>query len=413
MKALSLAVAAATMLVTSIVSAQTPQTNPASPASQAPASQAPASQAPAPQAPQAPQAGAGASEPLPPLPQVSPSAAVAPPSATAPASTIAEADRGGRGESCRARSDCKSGLACFENVCSLPSDRKTCASDSECGDLACLKGLCSAHPRDAESTTTTPKTTLDLDETFASRSIVTFAPVYSGITGYTNYPGGGRGSETTASSILGFRHRTGSLELEAAIPFALQGRTNDTLSATFGNLTVGAYFARETENVRFRVGGGVALPTAGTSSSSRHAEQSAAYSRGLDRVWLWSPSSLALTPSVLIGSRWESVFQHATEVVLAPLFPTGSSNGSATVVVQISEDLGAHAGLFRGGARAEVVTTTASGSSAQISVLPYVGLDGPGGFADIGLLINLNEPAGFSFDETKYWGLRLRGGLRF
>ena len=403
MKALSLAVAAATTLVTSIASAQTPQN--------------PASQAPAPQAlaPQAPQASGGTTEALPALPQASPSVVVAPPapSGAAPASTIAEGDRGDRGESCRARSDCKSGLACFENVCSLPTDRKTCASDSECGDLACLKGLCSAHRRDVESTPSTPRTTIDLDETFSSRSTLSLTPAYSGVTGYTNYSPGFGASETTASSILGIRHRIGSLELEGAVPFALQGRTNDTLTGAFGNLTVGAYFARETESVRFRVGGGIALPTSGTSSASQRVERSAAYSRGLDRVWLWSPSSVTLTPSALIGSRLESVFQHATEVVLAPLFPTGTSNGSATVVVQISEDLGVHAALFRGGARAEVVTTTASGSSAQISVLPYVGVDGPGGFADIGLLINLNEPAGFSFDETKYWGLRLRGGLRF
>ena len=252
----------------------------------------------------------------------------------------------------------------------------------------------------------TRKLTLDLDETFISRSRVIYDDGAHDVTPRD-------GTETTLSSIFGARYHTGALELEAALPFALQTLTAHDPHVAAGNVAISAYYVNESRGTRYRVGGGVALPTAGTSTDSESASTSAAMSRGLDRVWLWAPHIVAFTPSVLIGSTREGVFQHASELVIAPVVFTAGSYGSPLLVLQASEDIGAHVGLARVGVRGEIVAMTGKQTQTQLSLLPYAGIDGEEGFADLGLLVNLGAPAGFSFDDTKFWGLRLRGGMRF
>src|SRR5438067_1654300 len=50
---------------------------------------------------------------------------------------------GGPGESCRARSDCKTGLKCVQQTCVDEHEGQTCGATSDCGgELKCIKNKC-------------------------------------------------------------------------------------------------------------------------------------------------------------------------------------------------------------------------------------------------------------------------------
>lgn len=51
---------------------------------------------------------------------------------------------GGPGESCRARSDCKAGLKCMNEVCTSEHEGETCGATSDCGDLKCVEHKCTS-----------------------------------------------------------------------------------------------------------------------------------------------------------------------------------------------------------------------------------------------------------------------------
>ncbi|MBZ0120018.1 MAG: hypothetical protein K8H88_23720 [Sandaracinaceae bacterium] len=63
-----------------------------------------------------------------------------------PAAIVASPDPsmlGGAGESCRARSDCRPGLACVGQVCTDEREGTTCGSRADCGgELVCIDHVC-------------------------------------------------------------------------------------------------------------------------------------------------------------------------------------------------------------------------------------------------------------------------------
>ncbi len=239
-------------------------------------------------------------------------------------------------------------------------------------------------------------------------------------------------SETLASTILGARFAFGHVQVESEIPFVVASNG----PTSFGDVAFGAYYARDFDSLRFRVGGVLSLPTAPTdvvmtTYGTTYGTYSYAvtgpglndvlFSRGLDRTWLWVSHYFApLAPSARLSSTAKAVFQHATEVVVAPLMGT-DSGAQAILAMQLSEELGVHAGLFRGGVRAELVglvglvNTGAPGNSVgAFSVMPFAGIGGAAGFVDLGALVNLVDPISFDLSGAQpSWGLRLRGGVHF
>jgi hypothetical protein len=367
-----------------------------------------------------PGADAGAPPQLPP-----PAASVTTPPPAPPVSVSpppSEADRGGRGESCRARADCQSGLACLQNICRYPDEGKTCGARSDCtAPLACFDRVCTvegeraitptgeskaseaAKPEEAPARIERPFT-LDLDQTFFTTSA---SVNVSGHTWDAAYH--------STSTIIALRRRMPHVEVDAEVPmaFAVSSINGDnTTKVAAGNMALGVFYARDLPRVHLRVGGILTTPIAPDERDGDGALASAAATRGFDRLWLWAPQTITLAPSMRISSKEGDAFQHAGEVTIAPLFAFG--HAKTEVILQLSEDLAGQIALFRAGARLEMVTSTAGASNnVQLSLLPHVGVNAPAGFADVGLLVNLTEPAGFSFDEGKYWGLRLRGGFRF
>jgi len=372
----------------------------------------------------------GPKESPPPLPPPTASTPTTPTAPDVETPAPAEADRGNRGESCRARSDCKTGLACVQNVCRYANEGQTCGARAECGaPLACIHRVCvvegeqgvAALPADrgplhesaqTEAPDAAPKyvpppiehpVTIELDQVFFTQ---TESTLRNGVNNLTN---------TWWSSILAARFRAPHFEAEAELPWAVELHSFESQSATHvagGNVTGGLFYANDFRGGTLRAGGSLALPTASSSANTIAPLDGAAASRGLDRVWHWVPNAVTIAPSVRFASREGNGFQHASELVFAAIAPT--DGGDTHVFVQLSADLGGQASLFRAGARLEVVTDThATRDASQLSLLPYAGVRAAQWFADGGMLINVTSPYGFSFDEGKVWGLRARVGARF
>ena len=360
---------------------------------------------------------ASAQPPLPaPTSQPSPAQSA---EASPPTPTSSEADRGARGESCRARPDCQTGLACIASACRLPNEGKTCGARSDCGaPLACIDRTCVAEGERAlvpvdgavvASNSTQPALApvlhpydLSLDESFFTRSV----EAQNGTTGFAYH---------STSTILGFGIHAGHWGIEAEIPFAIsvtsdQGK-NGT-SGAVGNGAIGIYYVFPSPKLRLEIGGIVGSPTEPDNDGDNglDARLGALASRGYDRAWLWAPTTATLAPVFRIGSHEHDAFIHQGEVVIAPLF----SPRTPELVLQLAEDLGAQLSILHAGAKAELVAYANEGGTVkQLSIMPHVGVHGAAGFVDLGFLINVTGPAGFSFDEGNFWGLRLRAGARF
>lgn len=375
--------------------------------------------------------------PAPPSPPPSaspPQPAPAAPPIAEPA-PIAEPDRGGVGESCRARLDCDEGLACIKNVCCFPGEGAACVAHADCASpLLCKGGRCAAPgalPTPTEKSVSAPPDhpfTIDVDEVvYESAGQTTVLNNYSQPALDVTAP-----SSTFASTILGLRYTAPRLRLEAEIPFATWWGAGGNVSAAFGNLALGAYYTVDGASMHLQVGAILSLPTSpaqesvvsesiGSSVISFYAGptplQEVLFSRGYDRSWLWI-SHHAFTPfapSVRIFSDEHLAFQHATEVVVAPTIGSDSGASPAGLAMQVSEEVGAHVSLFRAGARAEIVALATSGSPfAYVTAMPFAGIGSKHGFVDVGALFNLTDPLGYSLGTSgPNWGLRVRGGLRF
>lgn len=138
--------------------------------------------------------------------------------------------------------------------------------------------------------------------------------------------------------------------------------------------------------------------------------------RGGDRAWLWIPHYIVpLAPSARLASADDRTFSHATELTLAPVIATDAGMSDVLVpVIQLSEEVAAHASVFRVGARAEVVGGFANATSEGFfSIMPFVGIGGEYGFLDVGALFDLVNTPEPTPGSGPNWGLRVRGGLHF
>jgi hypothetical protein len=329
-----------------------------------------------------------------------------PPPAPAPS------DRGGAGESCRARADCLPGLACVQNVC-----RDRSAEPEPATPLEAPPGAENPHE---------PRLQIDLDEMLFQRQVSVVGIDFDGtVTRASN----GKTS-TYASSVLGASYRFADLELETKIPFLVfavdEGNSGAPLVA--GNVELGASYVKTAHDYEMKIGALFTLPTAPATTEvffgfpgeavvvHRDYLDEASWSRGWDRAWLWSSHAFTpFAPSFRIGSRRDAVFQHATELVAAPLITFDPGSSTIPFIVQLSEDLGARLDVLRMGLRAEVAGNLTSPARAQLSLLPYAGVDTGSFFGDVGALFNTQDPVamGASVDGQVSWALRLRAGGRF
>ncbi len=318
----------------------------------------------------------------------------------APVIPAAAPDLVGSPIACRSVKDCAVGSPCVDG---------TCRDDDDHDDEACPSGEpCRSGspppPREAPWT-------LDLDAVLSVRraSVVVFEPTTSaGMSTFSS-------TDLGVSNVWGVRYRRRSFALEAALPHAL--RSSELSTATtfaIGNPSLAAFWSRDLRTFRLEVGGLLTLPVASDGRGTSSALRDASSSRGLDRLWLWTPSSLAVGPVLRLGSiDGLDGIENLTELAAISLLST-TRGGGGDVIVQARERFGGRYGIVHGGVELEVVAspTHATGDRAQLSLLPYAGLIFPRAFVDASFRINTGDPVGWSFDAGGFWGLGLRGGLR-
>jgi hypothetical protein len=225
---------------------------------------------------------------------------------------------------------------------------------------------------------------------------------------------------TSLSSELGFglllSHR---LELEGILPFGYANTPDPdvppgvvVLGDDDDGFDVGnPYFGINLFDDRLRWSLGIALPVASDFGAPLAA---AWFTRGLQDPHLWLSDTLSFAGRV----RAEA----GNEVVLA-------FDGAAIVAVPTDDDDGRDVELFLQPAGELIVrvarptsfgarlslqwAVTGDGDRAQLALAPFLRQDFGASFLTAQLLMNLDEPLGFAFDEGGFWGLFVGLGSSF
>lgn len=172
-----------------------------------------------------------------------------------------------------------------------------------------------------------------------------------------------------------------------------------------GNPYLSGHYVGESGPVAYRVGLGLAPPLAGNVAVL------GAPLRGLWNAWLWLPDTLAVVPSVGLAIRGVPLVDIAGDLQLGVLVPT--EDGDTEVIGQLGGEIAASAGLFGAGFRVQGVwlLTEDLDDAFQLSIEPRIELRAGPGVVALRLLMNLDEPNGFAFDDGGVWALRLTAGV--
>jgi hypothetical protein len=223
-----------------------------------------------------------------------------------------------------------------------------------------------------------------------------------------------RDSFTVLATKIGFGLMlTRDLELEGILPYSIFFPSDDEDNgASLGNFYAGINgFA----GGRVRWSGGIGLPTASPNDGSDFASLATAVGiHGLQDVYLWLPDTLSLVGRVRVEAGHTVLF--AVDGAAYFLIPTEDDGRDTDFGLQPAMELGFRlSGTTTFGARlaAVWVTTGDDDDDVQASLTPFLRHDFGSAFFTAQLLMNLDEPLGFAFDEGKYWGLFLGLGGGF
>ena len=206
-----------------------------------------------------------------------------------------------------------------------------------------------------------------------------------------------------------------------AMPLAAQAKPATLIR--FANLTFGAHRRLSHEATSGIIGFDVALPTAwvpddldpDTQDILRTMFLTSAAAHGGMNLWLWAPERLSLVLSGGAAHRFGDVFDVFAEAAIAPMFPVGDEG--TDVDLFIDAGIGGQwviPELLNIGLRFQLAwLPTAQGDPVQTSLELFgrVWLDAL--FLGLAFTLNLDEPAGFSFDTNGVWGLHVGVGVQF
>lgn len=207
------------------------------------------------------------------------------------------------------------------------------------------------------------------------------------------------GTALQAELPLLYNRRSSALESESGVRFG------NPYLAVHRRFASGAAYAR--------VGVGVGLPLARVDGNTFLGVLG--YSRalamdGLYDTWRWLPGTLAVTVPFRFEAPLGEQLSLAADGALMGLVGTderSESTYAANLALEATYRVGDHA--F--GARLQVAALDVDGDSTQVSLVPFARIDLGSSFVNLRFLINLDEPAGFSFDQGRVWGLS--AGLGF
>jgi hypothetical protein len=234
---------------------------------------------------------------------------------------------------------------------------------------------------------------------------------------------------TVWAPVLGGGYKlSDALELELILPFVYASRDAiDPNNGTFEDRTtfvsgdpfVGVNYLYGSGDLRLKVGGGVALPFAPDSDAGHYlALYGASAIRAFQDAFLWQPRTMSLVAPLRIEYGERVLFGGDASAMI--FLPTGGDEpgddgretGLALTLapgvafwVTPKTLIGARFGLYW--------LMTEEGDNAQLSFEPNFRHYFGDGFIHARFTLNLDEPAGFSFNPGGFWGLHVGGGVSF
>lgn len=148
------------------------------------------------------------------------------------------------------------------------------------------------------------------------------------------------------------------------------------------------------------------LPEGAERSLGRAALAYAVATRGLWNAWQWAPERLGMAGGLCFHLTLTGRLRLRTETAVGSTFGLGEERGINDLFLQVAPAMEVDSGIAQLGLRAQGVLMTASDPS-QISIVPY--LRGTIGrwTLDGRVLINVDEPLGFSGAGLGIWGVLL------
>lgn len=227
---------------------------------------------------------------------------------------------------------------------------------------------------------------------------------------------------TSLSFLVGGGYKlTHNLELEAMLPFAWAHASvggDGNSAAAFGNLHLGVSYFRFDGPLRFMAGGALQYGpwTNGIDGDSAAAVALGHPAMGGEWVGLWNAGYF----TIFAPGRIEYAFPKVPALVLSGDAALGlhipTDNGDTEFSIQLSPGIGYYAtNTVLVGLRLPFTwVPTESGDSATFfAIQPYGRFDIGRGFLDASLVLNVDDPYGFAFDEGKFWAIRFGGGGSF
>lgn len=192
-------------------------------------------------------------------------------------------------------------------------------------------------------------------------------------------------------------------ELEVIVPIGLVNFAGEGGGgAGFGSVFLGLHV----HDARSRWTLGVGLPNASSDGGELFI---ASLMHGTQDIHLWSPDTLSLVGR--LRNEFGSTITLAFDVAGMFLIPTADrAVRDEELVLQPAGELSVQVTpLTSIGTRLALVwvPTSDSADDAQLSLGPFIMSDFSGSLLSLQLLMNLDEPYGFAFDEGGYWGLFL------
>ena len=185
-----------------------------------------------------------------------------------------------------------------------------------------------------------------------------------------------------------------------------------------GNPFVGGYYLQHlVDDLHLDVGGGLGLPLSAASDDDLGSAAGvfALATQGLYDAWLYLENTMSVVLEAdLHGSLAQGVYLGA-ELAL-PIFivvkDLDDDADRAELGIQFALEVGFDSGVVIPGLRFQGVwIPTSGGDNFQAALAPFVRIELPGGYFHAMLLMNLDDPLGFAFDEEGFYGVTVGGGV--
>jgi len=221
------------------------------------------------------------------------------------------------------------------------------------------------------------------------------------------------------SPVLGGGYKVADkVELELVVPMVYAsfdvGFVDDS-AFKLGNIYAGANYLGGDSKLKFKVGGGLGLPTSSASDAAGiFAYGGATAINGGQALYLWAPEYLSMNAIGRVEYGVSDTVVLTGDSSLGVYFPIGDAAGDNEFTFTLAPGVGAwlsESALV--GGRFMLVYYSAGGDNAQLALEPYFRYDLDSLFLETRFLANLDEPYGFAFDDGGFWAWFVGAGLTF